>query len=147
MPNELIPEWSEHVYLKWNGATFDPAVFPALALINPGCILADVRGEFLRVWDDGRGVDAGRALMSHQDSAAPNITGAVPASSYSPSSNQTTGAIQSGTNNISNDADSYNATMRGGMNFDASRCWEGYRNDVTEARPGNVSFNFLVRAA
>lgn len=29
----------------------------------------DVRGEFLRAWDDGRGVDSGRALFSSQSSA------------------------------------------------------------------------------
>lgn len=147
MPNELVPQWSKHVYLKWNGATFDPKVFPVLALVNPSCVLADMRGEFIRVWDDGRGVDAGRAFMSHQDSAAPNITGAVPATAYSIFPQSLVGAIQSGVGWVGNDADKHNVNLTSGMNFDAGRCWGGYRNDVTEARPGNTAMNFLVRAA
>lgn len=147
MPNEIIPEWSEHVYLKWNAATFDPELFPILALIHPDCVLADVRGDFIRVWDDGRGVDAGRELLSHQDSAAPNITGGIPASAYSVLPSSLIGAIQSGIGYVGNDADKHNASQTSGMNFDASRCWGGYRNDVTEVRPGNTAMNFLVRAA
>ncbi|MCX2866014.1 phage tail protein [Kluyvera cryocrescens] len=147
MPNEIIPQWSDHVYLKWNAATFDPELFPILALIHPDCVLADVRGDFIRVNDDGRGVDTGRELLSHQDSAAPNITGAVPATHYSIISSGGTGAIVSGIGSVSNDADKFNATGRSGFNIDASRCWEGYRDDVTEVRPGNTAMNFLVRAA
>lgn len=30
--------------------------------------IPDVRGEFLRAWDDGRGMDTGRVLGKHQDS-------------------------------------------------------------------------------
>lgn len=37
--------------------------------------LPDLRGEFLRGWDNGRGVDDGRALGSHQGDAIRNITG------------------------------------------------------------------------
>jgi hypothetical protein len=39
--------------------------------------LPDLRGEFARFWDDGRGVDAGRALGSFQGDAIRNITGFV----------------------------------------------------------------------
>lgn len=35
----------------------------------------DLRGEFIRSWDDGRGVDAGRAFGSAQGDAIRNITG------------------------------------------------------------------------
>ncbi|MET3602207.1 phage tail protein [Martelella mangrovi] len=37
--------------------------------------LPDLRGEFLRGWDDGRGVDGSRALGSVQSDAIRNITG------------------------------------------------------------------------
>lgn len=30
--------------------------------------IPDVRGEFIRAWDDGRGIDTGRVLGKHQDS-------------------------------------------------------------------------------
>ncbi len=39
--------------------------------------MPDHRGEFLRGWDNGRGVDDGRALGSHQGDAIRNITGSM----------------------------------------------------------------------
>ncbi|HHL4699576.1 TPA: hypothetical protein ACQ72S_004238, partial [Escherichia coli] len=60
MPNTVMPEWSDMVFLKFNGATFSAATYPKLALVFPGLVLTEARGEFLRIWDDGRGVDAGR---------------------------------------------------------------------------------------
>lgn len=40
-------------------------------------ILPDLRGEFLRGWDDGRGVDSGRSLWSYQLDQMQRITGSV----------------------------------------------------------------------
>jgi microcystin-dependent protein len=37
--------------------------------------LPDLRGEFMRGWDDGRGIDSGRAFGSAQSFAIQNITG------------------------------------------------------------------------
>lgn len=53
-------------WLKCNGATFDKAKYPKLAVAYPVGKLPDLRGEFLRGWDDGRGVDSKRALLSWQ---------------------------------------------------------------------------------
>ena len=63
-------------YLKCNGAAVSRAAYPALfAAIGtshgPGdgattFNLPDLRGEFVRGWDDGRGIDAGRAFGSPQ---------------------------------------------------------------------------------
>jgi putative tail fiber protein len=39
--------------------------------------LPDLRGEFIRGWDDGRGIDRGRALGSAQGDAIRNITGSI----------------------------------------------------------------------
>ncbi|MEG9538394.1 phage tail protein [Pantoea piersonii] len=57
-------------WLKCNGAAFNAATYPALAKAYPSLKLPDLRGEFIRGWDDGRGVDAGRALLSNQSSTA-----------------------------------------------------------------------------
>ncbi|WP_231354611.1 phage tail protein, partial [Escherichia coli] len=51
-------------WLKCNGAPFSAAQYPKLALAYPSLALPDLRGEFIRGWDDGRGIDNGRALLS-----------------------------------------------------------------------------------
>ena len=41
--------------------------------------LPDLRGEFVRGWDDGRGIDSGRAFGSAQSDAIRNIKGSIEA--------------------------------------------------------------------
>ncbi|EKN1277549.1 phage tail-collar fiber domain-containing protein [Escherichia coli] len=53
-------------WLKCNGAAFDKVKYPHLATAYPSGKLPDLRGEFIRGWDDRRGIDAGRALLSIQ---------------------------------------------------------------------------------
>ena len=53
-------------WLKCNGAAFSSEMYPKLAKAYPANKLPDLRGEFIRGWDDGRGVDAGRALLNWQ---------------------------------------------------------------------------------
>lgn len=55
-------------WLKCNGAPFSPEEYPGLAKAYPTNELPDLRGEFIRGWDDGRGVDAGRTVGSAQAS-------------------------------------------------------------------------------
>ncbi len=67
MPNTVMTEWADMVFLKFNGATFSATTYPKLALVIPSLTLTEARGEFPRIWDDGRGVDSGRALLSAQE--------------------------------------------------------------------------------
>ncbi|EGA9704639.1 phage tail protein, partial [Escherichia coli] len=53
-------------WLKCNGAAFSSEMYPRLAKAYPTNKLPDLRGEFIRGWDDGRGVDAGRGILSMQ---------------------------------------------------------------------------------
>ncbi|WP_410403700.1 tail fiber protein [Escherichia coli] len=50
-------------WLKCNGAAFSSEMYPKLAKAYPTNKLPDLRGEFIRGWDDGRGIDAGRTLL------------------------------------------------------------------------------------
>lgn len=53
-------------WLKCNGAAFSSEMYPKLAKAYPANKLPDLRGEFIRGWDDGRGIDSGRTLLSLQ---------------------------------------------------------------------------------
>ena len=149
MPNTVMPDWSDMVFLKLNDATFSATTYPKLALVWPGLKLTDTRGEFIRIWDDGRGVDTGRALLSAQLDALQNITGSFSAATggaaqlsvlvngqggaFYPGA-QTT-APPSSTATTGNDRAST-------MFFDASKV----ARTSTETRGRNIAFNLLVRA-
>lgn len=70
-------------YLKANGAaisrTVYPELFTAIGITYGGgngtstFNLPDARGEFIRGWDDGRGVDSGRVLGSAQTQSTENL--------------------------------------------------------------------------
>ncbi|STN25696.1 phage tail fiber protein [Escherichia coli] len=62
-------------WLKCNGAAFSAEEYPELAKAYPTNKLPDLRGEFIRGWDDGRGMDTGRAILSAQGDAIRNIYG------------------------------------------------------------------------
>lgn len=131
-------------WLKCNGAPFSAEEYPKLAKAYPTNKLPDLRGEFLRGWDDGRGVDSGRALMSAQGDAIRNITG-----NFGINVN---GLFSVGTG-VFDLAGTYlkqeinNITSSGGVysqiKFDASR----QIPTASENRPRNIAFNFIVRAA
>lgn len=52
--------------LAMNGQRFDTRRYPKLAQKYPSGQLPHLRGEFIRGWDNGRGVDAGRGMLSVQ---------------------------------------------------------------------------------
>ncbi|HFL4636757.1 TPA: phage tail protein, partial [Escherichia coli] len=62
-------------WLKCNGAAFSSEMYPKLAKAYPTNKLPDLRGEFIRGWDDGRGIDNRRNLLSAQSDTIQNIVG------------------------------------------------------------------------
>lgn len=147
MPNTVMAEWNDMVFLKFNGATFSASAYPKLALVIPSLKLVDARGEFPRIWDDGRGVDNGRSLLSTQGDAIRNITGAIGYSSVGDAQGLlglATGAFSTSTST----APALSGTSASGYmrslyaNFSAA----GSVPTASENRPRNIAFNFLVRA-
>lgn len=128
-------------WLICNGAAFDKAMYPYLAAAYPSGKLPDLRGEFIRGWDAGRGVDAGRAILSAQGDAIRNITGSINAvggeggALYFKSTPANTSWVHWGGDNTFHDVMSYG--------FDASRVVP----TASENRPRNIAFNYIVRAA
>ncbi|MCX8727201.1 phage tail protein [Gilliamella sp. B2838] len=53
-------------WFECNGSIFDKNQYPKLAKAYPSGYLPDLRGEFIRGWDNGRGVDPGRSILYWQ---------------------------------------------------------------------------------
>ncbi|MEO3990247.1 phage tail protein [Pseudocitrobacter cyperus] len=132
-------------WLKCNGAAFTASQYPKLALAYPDLKLPDLRGEFIRGWDDGRGVDTARSLLSAQggtyigvdwnnDTQATVVLATATAYDLSPfqgDKSPSTTALQSQTITGS--------TAMNKLNVDSG-------NSVV-SRPRNIAFNYIVRAA
>ncbi|MBA7968581.1 phage tail protein [Citrobacter sp. RHBSTW-00671] len=130
MPNTVMPEWSDMVFLKTNNTSFSAAEYPKLALMWPGLFIPDMRGEFIRIFDDGRGVNPIQPLLGWADSRLKEHTHVLP-----------TGRMAVGVD-------------------DVSSTWVAVENDVAtpkistktqsggagETAPRSIAFNCLVRA-
>lgn len=132
-------------WLKCNGAPFDKAKYPKLAVAYPSGNLPDLRGEFIRGWDDGRGVDNGRVILTYQDDAIRNISGffdqmygQVGGARTGPFFDSSTPSVRYYTTLNNSGVDAYR-----NLGFDAGRVVPV----ASENRPKNIAFNYIVRAA
>ncbi|MBS0879004.1 tail fiber protein [Pantoea sp. JGM49] len=132
-------------WLKCNGASFSATTYPELAKAYPSLKLPDLRGEFIRGWDDGRGIDTGRAILSLQTDALQRITGTLEMGNgiglmTSPHAS-TNGAFTEGPSREQTPV----TQQKGGfaVTFDSANVVRS----ATETRPRNVAFNYIVRAA
>ncbi len=64
-------------WLELNGQAFDKSKNPTLATLYPSGVVPDIRGQFVRAWDHGAGVDSdsSRGILSTQGDAIRNIKG------------------------------------------------------------------------
>ncbi|WP_368678989.1 phage tail protein [Dickeya oryzae] len=146
-------------WLKCNGQAFDKTLYPKLAGVYPTGVLPDLRGEFIRGWDDGRGVDSGRTIISKQNATGLR-TGAM---DYNGSDTDSTGVyIGIGYADADSSANTVNFTNQGYPNGVLMSGGAGKDNGVSgtasntvfssgvnwiTVRPRNVAFNYIVRAA
>lgn len=122
-------------YVAMVGQAINATTYPILASLY-GSNLPDMRGVFIRGWDNGRGLDSGRALLSYQLDALQNITGSL-------------GGIRAGTLRgafFLDSLESQSITGAAGtgfpsVGFDASKV---ARTSI-ETRPKNVAFNYIVK--
>nr|DAG28289.1 MAG TPA: tail fiber protein [Caudoviricetes sp.] len=135
-------------WLKCNGAAFSAEDYPNLAKAYPTLKLPDLRGEFIRGWDGGKGVDSGRTLLSAQGDAIRNITGVVGYSSIGDSQGLL-GYVSGAFSASESKAPALSGTSASGYqrslyaNFNASAVVP----TANENRPRNIAFNYIVRAA
>jgi len=131
MPNTVIDSWSSMVFLKFNGAKFSASDYPVLAKVFPSLVLPEARGDFIRIWDDGRGADGGRELLSWQE-----------ATNFS----QFAGNIGGGAGHAINFHDGIAGNQPGFSRFNFTSNPAGDGVNFVAVRPRNIAFNFLVRA-
>ncbi|HAW8064603.1 TPA: phage tail protein [Escherichia coli] len=128
-------------WLKCNGSSFNLSSYPALAAVFPSGVLPDLRGEFIRGWDDGRLVDTGRAVMSSQSARVGYIkfdlgVYGIPSST--------------GTLVLTNDILITGQDVNGSsllLNNSNERAIGDMYVVPTDTRPRNIAFNYIVRAA
>ncbi|EJQ1330817.1 prophage tail fiber N-terminal domain-containing protein [Shigella boydii] len=125
-------------WLKCNGAPFSAEEYPELAKAYPTNKLPDLRGEFIRGWDDGRGADSGRALLSSQTDQLQNHGHGNIRVSYNGAFGGS-GALPDGGAQRTGDADLVGPVSS--TNFAGGQPRVG-----AETRPRNVAFNYIVRA-
>nr|WP_238339997.1 phage tail protein [Citrobacter sp. NCU1] len=140
-------------WLKCNGATFDKAKYPKLATAYPSGVLPDLRGEFLRGWDDGRGIDSGRALLSWK---AASVIDHVHELSTWTGPNLVSGDVGASVNNTfglqvsKGDGGQLYSWKDGKGTTDNTKRnipSDGVRSSSGDGSPRNVAFNYIVRAA
>ena len=125
-----------------NGQRFDTRRYPKLAQKYPSGQLPDMRGEFIRGLDNGRGVDAGRGMLSAQSDAIRNITGDI--GFYSNGAFTYLSKVFYGErkNNILGSTSTNSGEYYSFATFDASRVVP----TANENRPRNIAYHYICLA-
>lgn len=141
-------------WLKCNGATFDKAKYPKLATAYPSGVLPDLRGEFLRGWDDGRGVDGARNLLSQQGYATEDHAHGLPSRSSTVTDSTVNFYFDETWTTSGTDIIKWGNTNDAGLPAPNYGTFKTFKQSVSslgtsaaETRPRNVAFNYIVRAA
>ncbi|WP_394564453.1 phage tail protein [Pantoea sp. SGAir0180] len=154
-PSEVPPSG----WLTCNGDTFSAADYPLLAKAYPSLKLPDLRGEFIRGWDGGRGIDNGRGILTSQQSTtlrtamldyynqdATGANGVVGLGFKNEDSlfdmQQSDFKMPDGTNPNNYEG----AISDNGMNSTIITTIKSGISKGISIRPRNVAFNYIVRA-
>jgi microcystin-dependent protein len=133
-------------WLKANGATVSRTAYAALFTAigttfgagdgSTTFLLPDLRGEFIRGWDDGRGVDTGRAIGTAQGFATQSHT----------HTQQMAGGIDPSLR-VGNGNDSYAFSTYSQQYFenDVTTLATGTGTFATETRPRNVALLACIK--
>ena len=144
-------------WLKCNGANFNTATFPLLAKAYPSGKLPDLRGEFIRGWDDGRGIDTDRSLGSAQASTGlrtaavdyPGIDATTSGATVGTAFNQPDSVTKAQPGDAKNPDNGKLGAVLSDNSIQATQLQAGIPGGSVwiTTRPRNVAFNYIVRAA
>ncbi|MDN2463156.1 phage tail protein [Escherichia coli] len=144
-------------WLKCDGRAFTKEQYPVLARVYPTLRLPDLRGEFIRGWDDGRKVDTGRSLLSGQ--AATFIRTALQDYyGYDLNTNVKVGIAFATADSVitvgnpanpkaGNNSDYVPASADNSITGIQRTAEDNFTGAWISMRPRNVAFNYIVRAA
>lgn len=133
--------WVPDGFLECNGQHISSSAYPDL-VSRIGTQVPDLRGEFVRGWDHGRGTDSGRALRSAQGDAIRNITGTFVADVVNLGFQRYDGAFYDAGAAGSGDDLSEPSLEARLYKFDASRVVP----TANENRPRNTALMYIIRA-
>ena len=141
-------------WLKCNGAAFSAEEYPELAKVYPKNKLPDLRGEFIRGWDDGRGIDTGRSILSIQGYATEDHAHGLPSRSTIVTDATINFYFDESWVNSGTDIIKRGNTNDAGLPAPDYGTFKTYKQSVaglgaaaSETRPRNIAFNYIVRAA
>lgn len=139
MPHEIWLDCGME-FIPYMAQSFDGVKYPLLSQLHPTNVLpVDMRGYSPRGWDNGRGIDTGRVLMSAQGDAIRDITGSFYARTDSAAPVSGAFTKENATQFIGNTA----SAAIGKINFSAA---DAGVPTASENRGKNVAWNFIVRA-
>ncbi|EJD6497851.1 tail fiber protein [Providencia rettgeri] len=118
-------------FLVCNGQAFNKTTYPLLAVAYPSGKLPDLRGEFIRGVDYGRGVDANRVVLSQQQSMIEKHNHEY----VQKISNANGGSEQHVLRTLSDNS------------FVRDKTFSTNERGGDETRPRNIAFLYIVRAA
>ena len=141
-PSTTVPSG----FLACDGSAF-PSTYTTLASLYPSLKTPDLRGQFIRGYDNGAGVDSGRTLLSSQGDAIRNITSKVNDLYFGPAASAD-GAI------------STKSLIASGRTSGTGTDWQFMKSQTSvnlldastqvptaaDNRPKNVSFYYILRA-
>ncbi len=131
-------------YFECNGSTFNRDHFPKLAAAYPSGKLPDLRGEFIRGWDNARGADPYRVILDWQQDAIRNIYGRFPVVT------RAGGAEPITADGVFSSDSRWNAAVKMGDSDNWGQVYSFNTSRVVpvahENRPRNVAFMYIVKA-
>lgn len=144
--------------LAFNGQTFNKTTYPILAQKYPSGVLPDLRGEFIRGWDNGRGVDRGRTLLSAQRGSqmAMDEGNEIVVSVHGYSGNLRAGESSGNDQSPSETWDTYDGNgfikhlrsmLTSSGDYIVTSPYSGSISYFYHARPRNIAFQYICLAA
>ncbi|MDH0176381.1 phage tail protein [Aeromonas dhakensis] len=134
-------------FLAMTGQSFSATTYPKLAQAYPSLVLPDMRGEFVRGFDGGRGVDPGRSILSGQSdqivSHSHDLTHAKGANPGGVLASASAYAAQF----FTTAADLWQRPPGTGWTGGATGLTTTVSTGGAESRPRNIAFYYIVRAA